>query len=83
MKFFIYLSPLIFLLLFAGRVIELILITNSCVFYIDNNKFGSTVMHAIIIPYDMIHICMHRSREGQRLERAANMIVIFIATNNN
>ena len=40
-------------------------------------------MHAIMIPYDMIHICMHRSRERQRLERAANMIIIFIATNNN
>ena len=25
------------------------------------DKFGSTVMHAIMIPYDMIHICMHRS----------------------
>ena len=44
-------------------------------------KFGSTVMPALMIPYDTIHMCMHRV--GHRLERAANMIIIFIAINNN
>ena len=32
-------------------------------------------MHTIMIPYDMIRV--------QRLERAAHMIIIFIAINNN
>ena len=36
-------------------------------------------MHALTIPYDTIHICMHRgSCVGHRLERVANMIIIFI-----
>ena len=36
-------------------------------------------MLAIMIPYDTIHICMHGgAREGQRLERAAYMIIIII-----
>ena len=39
-------------------------------------------MHAIMIPYDMIHVCSG-AREGQRLERAANMIIILIAINKN
>ena len=42
-------------------------------------------MHAIMIPYDMIHklyVCTG-ARQGQRLERAANMIIIFIAINKN
>ena len=44
-------------------------------------------MHALMIPYDTIHnillyVCT-AAREGQRLERAANMIIIFIAINNN
>ena len=51
-----------FFVFLAARVIECN--TTSCVFYINNNinynKFGSTVMHAIMIPYDTIHICMHR-----------------------
>ena len=40
-------------------------------------------MPALMIPYDTIHniMCMHRV--GHRLERAANMIIIFIAINNN
>ena len=42
--------------------------------------------HAIMIPYDMIHtvyiyVCTG-AHEGQRLKRAANMIIIFIAINN-
>ena len=45
------------------------------------DKFGSTVMPALMIPYDTIHMCMHRV--GHRLERAANMIIIFITINNN
>ena len=43
-------------------------------------------MHAIMIPYDTIHIYMYvctGAREGQRLERAAYIIIIFIAINNN
>ena len=39
-------------------------------------------MHAIMIPYDMIYIIMYictGAREGQRLKRAENMIIIFIA----
>ena len=40
-------------------------------------------MPALMIPYDTIHICMHRgscgARVGHRLERVANMIIIFIA----
>ena len=41
-------------------------------------------MHAIMIPYDMIHInyVCTGARVGQRLERAVNMIIIFIAINN-
>ena len=38
-------------------------------------------MPALMIPYDTIHMCMHRV--GHRLEKAANMIIIFIAINNN
>ena len=38
-------------------------------------------MPALMIPYDTIHMCMHRV--GHRLERAANMIIIFVAINNN
>ena len=42
-------------------------------------------MPALMIPYDTIHICMHRgsARVGHRLERVANIIIIFIAINNN
>ena len=47
MKFFIYLSPFIFLLLLAVTVI---VTTSVC---------GSTVMHAIMIPYDMIYTYMY------------------------
>ena len=42
-------------------------------------------MHAIMIPYDMIHIIIMYGKgahEGQRLEKSANMIIIFIAINN-
>ena len=41
------------------------------------------VMHAIMIPYDMIFYVCTGAREGQRLQRAANMIIIFIAIHNN
>ena len=41
-------------------------------------------MPALMIPYDTIHICMHTgARAGHSLERVANMIIIFIAINNN
>ena len=33
-------------------------------------------MPALMIPYDTIHMCMHRV--GHRLERAANMIIMYI-----
>ena len=38
-------------------------------------------MHALMIPYVTIHIIMYAQElvRGQRLERAANMIIIFIA----
>ena len=40
-------------------------------------------MRAITIPYDMIHVRMYaqeqRADEGQRLERAENTIIFFIA----
>ena len=36
-------------------------------------------MHAIMIPYDMMHYMY--AQELQRLERAANIIIIFIAIN--
>ena len=46
-------------------------------------------MPALMIPYDTIHniifyvhVCTG-ARVGHRLERAANMIIIFIAINNN
>ena len=39
-------------------------------------------MPALMIPYDTIHICTG-ARVGHRLERVANMIIIFIAINNN
>ena len=39
-------------------------------------------MPALMIPYDTIHMCMHRVGHNM-LERAANMIIIFIAINNN
>ena len=29
-----------------------------------SDKFGSTVMPALMIPYDTIHICMHRGSCG-------------------
>ena len=38
-------------------------------------------MHAITIPYDKIHVCVH-AQEGQRLERVANTIICFTAINN-
>ena len=63
MKFFIYLSPFISLLLLAVRVIEfsnyfLCFFTSILILIIILllYKFGSIVMHAIMIPYDMIHI---------------------------
>ena len=37
-------------------------------------------MHAITIPYDMIHVCISICtgvHEGQRLERAVNTIIFF------
>ena len=42
-------------------------------------------MPALMIPYDTIHIyyVCTGARVGHRLERAANMIIIFIAINNN
>ena len=40
-------------------------------------------MHAIMIPYDMIHNIIMYTQELVRLERAANMIIIFIVINNN
>ena len=40
-------------------------------------------MPALMIPYDTIHICMHGACVGHRLERVVNMIIIFIAINNN
>ena len=40
-------------------------------------------MPALMIPYDTIHTCMCMHRVGNRLERAANMIIIVIAINNN
>ena len=33
-------------------------------------------MPALMIPYDTIHMCMHRV--GHRLERAANMIIMLL-----
>ena len=38
-------------------------------------------MSALMIPYD-IYVCTG-ARVGHRLERVANMIIIFIAINNN
>ena len=47
------------------------------------DKFGSTVMPALMIPYDTIHICICTgARVGHRLERGANMIIIKIFNNN-
>ena len=40
-------------------------------------------MPALMIPYDTIHNGCIGTRVGRRLERAANMIIIFIAINNN
>ena len=42
-------------------------------------------MPALMIPYDTTYIlCICTgARVGHRLERAANMIIIFIAINNN
>ena len=41
-------------------------------------------MPALMIPYNTIHnyVCTG-ARVGHRLERVANMIIIFIAINNN
>ena len=40
-------------------------------------------MPALMIPYDTIHNVCTGARVGHRLERAANIIIIFIAIKNN
>ena len=74
MKFTCLLS--FFLLLLAVTVIE-------C----NNNllhKFGSTVMHAITIPYDMIHIRMYVQElvRTKGLKEWQTLLSFFIAINN-
>ena len=42
------------------------------------HQFESTVMPALMIPYDTIHIMYAQGLVGHRLERAASLLYIFV-----